>query len=57
MKQKTRAHRVLFDNDSPFKQKVVKDKTKYTRKDKHNNKFSGKDIGYSTILLIDSIAE
>jgi nitrogen fixation-related uncharacterized protein len=48
MKQKTRAHRILFDNDSPYKQKVVKDRTKYTRKNKHNK---GNDIGYSTILL------
>lgn len=50
--KKTRAHRILFDNDSPYKQKVVKDKTKYNRKEKHNNKFGGNDIGYSTILLV-----
>jgi len=29
---KSRHGRVLFDNDSPFKHKVVPDKTKYNRK-------------------------
>ena len=37
-KPKTRYTKVLFDNDSPFKQKIVKDKTKYTRKLKHPKK-------------------
>lgn len=31
---KTRTHRVLFDNDSPFKPKVVERKDKYKRSDK-----------------------
>jgi|APCry1669192111_1035396.scaffolds.fasta_scaffold26762_1 hypothetical protein len=31
---KTRAHKVLFDNNSPFKSKVVEDKTAYKRKPK-----------------------
>ena len=29
---KPRHGRVLFDKDSPYRQKVVKDKTKYNRK-------------------------
>lgn len=29
---KSRHGKVLFDNNSPFKQKVVPDKTKYNRK-------------------------
>jgi len=36
---KTRAHRVLFDNDLPFKHKVVKSKMLYKRQQKHK-KFS-----------------
>jgi len=32
---KTRAHVVLFQNNTPFKPKVVKDKTLYNRKPKH----------------------
>jgi len=32
---KHRAHRALFDNDLPFKPKVVKSKTLYKRKQKH----------------------
>jgi hypothetical protein len=32
---KTRAHRVLFQNNTPFKPKVVEDKTLYKRKPKH----------------------
>jgi hypothetical protein len=32
---KHRAHRVLFDDNTPFKPKVVKPKTGYQRKAKH----------------------
>ena len=32
---KPRAHRVLFDNDLPFKPKVVKSKMLYKRQQKH----------------------
>jgi len=32
---KHRAHRVLFQNDTPFKPKVVQSKAQYRRKDKH----------------------
>lgn len=32
---KTRAHRVLFDEDTPFKPKVVKSKKLHQRKPKH----------------------
>lgn len=31
----TRAHRVLFDADTPFRPQVVRDRTKYSRKQKH----------------------
>lgn len=33
--QKTRAHRVLFFNDTPFKPKRVELKTRYQRQPKH----------------------
>ena len=33
-KTKREANRVLWDNNSPFKQKVVKNKKRYKRKDK-----------------------
>ena len=36
-KTKHRMHRVLFQTDTPFKPKVVKDKTLYKRKSKHRN--------------------
>jgi hypothetical protein len=36
----TRAHFVLFHKDSPFKQKVVKNKLAYNRKQKHTKKES-----------------
>jgi hypothetical protein len=36
---KHRAHRVLFENDTPYKPKVVRPKNVYKRKDKHQNKF------------------
>lgn len=34
-KPKHRAHRVLFDENTPFKPKVVKSKIQYQRKPKH----------------------
>lgn len=34
----TRAHYVLFCEGTPFKQKVVKSKKAYTRKDKHKGR-------------------
>ena len=34
----TRAHFVLFHKDSPFKQKVVKNKLAYKRKPKHKGR-------------------
>jgi len=37
-RQRTRAHRVLFDQNSPFKQKVVQSKVQYTRRAKHPGK-------------------
>jgi len=37
MKRKTRAHHILFVNDSPFKPQVVKSKKDYQRKPKHGN--------------------
>lgn len=36
--RKTRAHYVLFAEDSPFKQKVVAPKNNYKRKEKHRTK-------------------
>ena len=36
---KTRTHFVLFCKDTPFKQKVVQDKTKYKRQPKHKGKY------------------
>ena len=38
MKLKTRAHRVLFVKDTPFKPKRVEPKTRYQRHDKHKGK-------------------
>ena len=37
-KPKSRYAKVLFDKDSPFKQRVVRNKTKYIRKLKHSKK-------------------
>ena len=37
LKMKTRRHYALFDRDLPFKAKVERDRTKYTRKRKHRN--------------------
>jgi hypothetical protein len=34
----TRAHRILFCKDTPFKPKVVKSKIAYTRKNKHKGR-------------------
>jgi hypothetical protein len=36
-KLKHRMHKVLFAENTPFKPKVVKNKTTYTRKSKHKN--------------------
>ena len=38
---KTRRHYALFNKDLPFKAKVEKDKTKYTRKAKHKGNTNG----------------
>lgn len=35
--RKTRAHRVLFDSNTPFKPKRVERKDLYKRKPKHRN--------------------
>jgi hypothetical protein len=40
---KHRAHRVLFDNDSPFKPKTIKAKNQYRRKDKFQKRLE--DLG------------
>jgi len=37
-KPKSRYAKVLFNKDSPFKQKIVKNKTRYIRKLKHPKK-------------------
>jgi|TARA_Y100000310_G_scaffold311560_1_gene357955 hypothetical protein len=37
-KPKSRYAKVLFDKDSPFRQRIVKNKTKYIRKLKHPKK-------------------
>lgn len=34
---KTRAHMILFAENSPFRAKKERDKTKYTRKQKYRN--------------------
>ena len=36
-KMKQRRHYALFNRDLPFKAKVERDRTKYTRKRKHRN--------------------
>lgn len=38
MKMKTRSHYALFNKDLPFRAKVEKDRTKYSRKAKHRGK-------------------
>ena len=40
IKMKVRRHYALFDRDLPFKARVERDRTKYTRKAKHR----GKDV-------------
>ncbi len=35
--QKTRAHRVLFERDSPFRARTVENKRKFKRSRKHPN--------------------
>ena len=37
-KMKQRRHYALFDRDLPFKARVERDRTKYTRKSKHRQK-------------------
>jgi hypothetical protein len=36
--RRTRAHKVLFDNDSPFRSRTVEYKNQYKRKPKHRAK-------------------
>ncbi len=36
--KRTRAHRVLFENGSPFKSRTVENKTRYKRKTKHRER-------------------
>ena len=37
IKMNIRRHQALFNKDLPFKAKVERDRTKYTRKRKHRN--------------------
>lgn len=37
IKMNIRRHQALFNKDLPFKQRVERDRTKYTRKRKHRN--------------------
>lgn len=37
-RQRSRAHRILFDRDLPFKPRRVENKTNYRRKLKHPNR-------------------
>jgi len=37
IKMNTRRHYALFNQELPFKAKVERDRTKYTRKQKHKN--------------------
>jgi hypothetical protein len=39
-KTRTRAHRVLFDRDLPFKPQVVASKLLYRRRDKHQKPYN-----------------
>lgn len=41
-KPRTRAHRVLFDRDLPFKPRVVPSKLRYRRRDKHQKPYTEK---------------
>lgn len=36
--RRTRAHKVLFDNDSPFRARTVENKNQYKRNQKHRGK-------------------
>lgn len=36
--RKHRAHRVLFENDSPFRARTVENKRQFKRNPKHRNK-------------------
>ena len=50
-KIKTRAHKVLFDDDSPFKPKVVRAKNTYKRREKHRTKFDKySEFWYNTCI-------
>jgi hypothetical protein len=40
---KHRVHKMLFDNNTPFKPKVVAPKNQYTRTPKHKGKSEGWD--------------
>ena len=39
---KSTANKLLWDNNSPFKQKIVESKKRYKRKDKHSKKYEEK---------------
>ena len=41
-KPRTRAHRVLFDRDLPFKPRVVESKLRYKRREKHQKPYTEK---------------
>lgn len=41
-KTRTRAHRVLFDRDLPFRPQVVENKLRYRRRDKHQKPYTEK---------------
>lgn len=41
-RQRTRAHRVLFERDLPFKPRVVPSKLRYRRRDKHQKPYTEK---------------
>jgi len=41
-KTRTRAHRVLFDRDLPFRPQVVESKLRYRRRDKHQKPYTEK---------------
>jgi len=38
--RRTRAHKVLFDNDSPFRSRTVQNKNQYKRQPKHRGRES-----------------
>jgi hypothetical protein len=41
-KTRTRAHRVLFDRDLPFKPQIVLSKLRYKRREKHQKPYAEK---------------